>query len=432
MNLLLRVSEKKRWLIIVLLFSLSMINYLDRQNLSVLAPTLRDELGFGTIEYSYIVTSFLVAYTIGYSFCGRVLDRIGVKIGLSLAIVFWSIAGMLHALAAGWIALAVCRFLLGIGESFTAPGGAKAVSEWAPKRERGLSMAIFSNGFLWGAILAPPIVSLIALRFGWQAAFLITGAVGFIWLAVWWAFYDAPENHKSITAEERAYILKERDSGAESAPATLLQLIRHPYCYGLFVARLLTDPLPYFFTFWMPEYLQSSRGFTLATIGLFGWIPFLAADVGGPGGGALSDFLVRRGWKPRQARFRVMLGAACMMPLSLVAVYTNSTGLSLALIALLLGAQSCWGVNLLTATSEVFPRSQAGTLVALSAMGGSIGGIISTLMTGQIISRYGYVPVFTVLGFLHLSAYLFLTLVIRRHSTKRSSEILGAQLNEVT
>ncbi|MGH9837790.1 MAG: MFS transporter [Blastocatellia bacterium] len=426
MNLQFQVFGKKRWSVVALLFCLSVVNYLDRQTLSVLAPTLREKLNFGTVEYSYVVAAFLAAYTIGFGLSGRVLDRIGVKLGVALALAFWSAAGMLHALAGGWVALAICRFLLGLGESFNTPGAVKAIGEWVPPRERGLSTAIFSNGFMIGAMIAPPLVSLIAIQFGWQWAFLVTGAVGFVLLIVWQRFYDAPEKHRGISDEERKYILASRGGDKSPEKTSLWQVIRHPYCYGLLVARLLTDPLPYFFTFWLPEYLQSNRGFTLAMIGLLGWIPFLAADVGGPGGGALSDWLVRRGWPPEKARLRVMLGAACVMPLAALAVRTPSTWVSLAIIALLLGAHSCWIANLLTTSSEVFPRQQVGTVVGLAGMGGSIGGVISTLLTGRIIARYGYTPVFTALAFFHLSAFLFLTFALRRHAA------FGAHLKEVT
>ncbi|MFN0121586.1 MAG: MFS transporter [Blastocatellia bacterium] len=410
-------KDRKRWLIVALLFGLSVVNYLDRQTLSVLAPTLRETLGFGTIEYSYVVAAFLAAYTIGFALAGRIIDRVGVKIGIAFALAFWSVAGMLHAAAAiagGWVALAVCRFLLGLGESFNVPGGVKALSEWTPPRERGLSTAIFSNGFMVGAIIAPPLVSLLALRFGWQWAFLTTGLAGMVLLAVWLRFYDAPERHRGISETERTYILSVRDVTATREHISLWQTLRHPYCYGLLIARLLTDPLPYFFTFWLPEYLKSNRGFTLAMIGALGWIPFLAADVGGPGGGALSDWLIRRGWQPERARMRVMCAAACVMPLSALAVRTSSTGLSLALIAMLLAAHSCWITNLLATSSEAFPRAQVATVVGLAGMGGSLGGVVSNLVTGRVIANYGYVPVFTALAFFHLIAFVCLRLALQR------------------
>lgn len=422
------LKDRQRWLIVALLFCLSVVNYLDRQTLSVLAPVLRETLHFGAIEYSYVVAAFLAAYTVGFALAGRVIDRVGVKLGIACALAFWSAAGMLHTLAAGWVALMVCRFLLGLGESFNVPGGVKALSEWTPPRERGLSTAIFSNGFMVGAIIAPPLVSLLALGFGWQWAFLATGSVGFVLLAVWLRFYDAPERHRGITATERDYILAARDAATPPAPVSLWQTLRHPYCYGLLVARLLTDPLPYFFTFWLPEYLKSNREFTLAMIGALGWIPFLAADVGGPGGGALSDWLIRRGWSPERARLRAMFAAACVMPLAALAVRTPSAWLALALIASLLAAHSCWITNLLALSSEAFPRAQVATVVGLASMGGSLGGIASNLATGRVIAGYGYAPVFTALAFFHLTAFLLLRCALKRHGARRAA---FARLKEV-
>ena len=180
-----------RWRIVALLFFLSVLNYLDRQALSVLAPTLRATFGFSTVEYSYIVATFLVAYTIGYVFCGAVIDRIGVRLAVVAALAVWSVAGMLHALATGWVTLALCRFLLGLGESFNAPAGMKAIAEWIPKRERGLCTAIFSNGNIVGAIIAPPFVTFVSLRYGWQWGFLATGLLGFIYLIFWLKFYSS-------------------------------------------------------------------------------------------------------------------------------------------------------------------------------------------------------------------------------------------------
>jgi ACS family hexuronate transporter-like MFS transporter len=403
-----------RWRIVVLLFFLSVINYLDRQTLSVLAPTLRSELGFSTVEYSYIVTSFLVAYTVGYLFCGAVIDRLGVKLAVIVALSAWSVAGMVHAFAASWIALAVCRFALGLGESFNAPCGIKGIAEWIPKRERGLSMAIFSNGNIVGAILAPPLVSFVAIRFGWEWGFLATGALGFVYLLFWVAYYDTPEKQPRLPAVERDYILSERGANVPRPKLSMLQAFRHPAVIGFFTARLLTDSLSFFFSFWLPEYLQSARGFSLAMIGLFAWIPFLASDIGGPGGGALSDWLVRRGWKPVDARRRMMLIAACLMPCSLLAVHASSAYVALGFIAVLLAAQSCWMSNILTLMSETFPREQLGTYVSLCSIGGSLGGIVSTLLAGKIIHSVGYVPVFTTLGFLHLSAFALILYFSRR------------------
>lgn len=415
------LRDRQRWLIVGLLFLVAMVNNLDRQALSVLAPTLREKLNFGAVEYSYVVSAFLAAYTIGYAFCGRILDRIGVKLGLALALAFWSLAGMLHAVAVGWISLAIFRFFLGLGESFNSPAGVKAISEWIPPRERGLSMAVFSNGNIVGAILAPPLVSFFALHLGWRWGFIVTGAMGFVLLAIWWRYFESPEKHRSITEEERSYILAAMPAPVVQTVAprlSMLELLRQPICLGFFMARLLTDTTNYFFSFWLPDYLTRERGFTLAMIGLVGWLPFLASDIGGPGGGAFSDWLVRRGWSSEKARRRLMLGAACLMPLSLVAVRVENAWLAIGLIAVLLGAQSCWMTNQLTLISESVSRANVATLLSLSALGGSLGGVVSSLITGRAVNSYGYMPVFTVLGVLHLCAYMVLSWSFRRSAMR--------------
>ena len=400
------LGSHQRWLIVALLFFVALVNNLDRQTLSVLAPTLREKLGFGPVQYSYVVSAFLVAYTIGYLFAGRVLDRIGVKLGLALALGFWSFAGLLHAGATGWKMMAIFRFLLGLGESFNSPAGVKAISEWIPARERGLSMAVFSNGNIAGAIIAPPLVSFLAIHFGWRWAFIVTGLVGFILLAIWWRWYDSPDKHPRLSAAERSYIAASVVAVAPPGPRlSMWALLGHPLCLGFFVARFLTDSWSYFLSFWLPEYLTHSRGFTLATIGLVGWIPYLAADLGGPTGGALSDWLVRRGWDPAKARRRLMLCAACLMPLALLAVRTEYVWLAVALIGLLFAAQTCWMANQLTLISESVSRENVATLLSLSALGGSIGGIVANLLTGRAVASVGYVPVFTVFGWLHLTAF---------------------------
>jgi MFS transporter, ACS family, hexuronate transporter len=401
------LRSHQRWGVVALLFLVAAINNLDRQTLSVLAGTLKPALGFGNVEYSYIVTAFLVAYGAGYAFCGPIIDRLGVKLALAGALAFWSFAGMLHAAAVSWMMLLAFRFLLGLGESFNSPAGVKAIAEWIPPRERGLCMAIFSNGNIFGAIVAPPLVSLVALHLSWRWAFIVTGGLGFVLLAVWWRFYDRPETHRGITAGERTYLTAQLAAAAPRASArpSMWQLLRHPVCLGFFLARFLTDPTSYFFSFWLPDYLQHSRGFSLAMIGLVAWIPFLASDIGGPGGGALSDLLIRRGWAPKRARLTLMGVAAGLMPLAAVAVRSDAVVVAIAIIAVLLAAQSCWMANQLTLISESVGRESVGTLLALTALGGSLGGVISTLITGRVLEAYGYVPVFTVLGGLHLTAF---------------------------
>jgi ACS family hexuronate transporter-like MFS transporter len=413
-----------RWRIVALLFFLSVVNYLDRQTLSVMAPTLRSALGFSAVEYSYVVTAFLVAYTLGYLFCGTIIDRLGVRIAVVLALAVWSVAGMCHAFVTTWVGLAVCRFVLGLGESFNAPCGVKAISEWVPRRVRGLCTEIFSNGFVDGAILAPPLVSFIALRYGWQWAFLATGLTGFVYLLFWWKIYRSPEHHPKVTEHEREYILRDRPSAdPKQNTISVWRALANPLCIGFILSRFLTDSLSYFFSFWLPEYLQNGRGFSLAMVGALAWIPFLAADIGGPGGGAMSDWLVRRGWPAVVARRRLLLVAACLMPAALGAVFVPSSALALALIAVVLAAQSCWNSNLMTLMAEIFPRQHMGTYVAVAGVGGSLGGITSTLMAGKVIEKIGYVPVFSTLGFLHLAAFAIIYFFMRCHCTRVNSSL---------
>ena len=406
-----------RWGVVALLFFTAMLNNLDRMVLSVLAPVLKSSLSFGDVEYSYVVASFLAAYAAGYTFCGMVLDRFGVKAGIMFALVFWSCAGIGHAAAAGWMSLAAFRVLLGLGESFNSPAGVKAISEWVPRRERGLSMAVFSNGNVLGSILAPPLVAFLCLHFGWRWAFVTTGMLGFVLWFVWRRFYHSPDRHPRISDEERELVLADQRAAAAEAVArsvadrkpSMLSLFRNRVCVAFFVARLLTDPITYFFAFWLPSYLRDERGFTLAMIGALGWIPFLASDIGGPGGGALSDLLVRHGWPARRARLAMMAFAACCTPAALLAVHSGSSSVALAAIAIVLGAQSCWMANQLTLISESVPRSHVGSLLALSAMGGSIGGILASLLAGRTIAAVGYVPVFTVIAFCHAAAFAVLS-----------------------
>lgn len=410
-----------RWLIVGLLFVTAVINNLDRQTLSVLAPTLRETLGISAVEYSYIVSSFLAAYTLGYFFAGTVLDRLGVKLGLALAIGFWSLASGLHVLATGWIGLAVMRFLLGLGESFNTPAAIKAIAEWVPSRERGLCIAIYNNGFVVGSILAPPLVSFIALRAGWHWSFVVTTLLGAGLLILWWRYYDSPERSTRVSETERAYVLANRPPEEGKSVAAMWQLACHPVCAAFIVSRFLTDCFTYFFNFWLPDYFQSTRGFTLALLGMVGWIPYLLADIGGPAGGALSDWFVRRGWDPLRARLRVMLISAVIMPVGIVAVRTDNVWFSFALLSIMYAAQMCWMVNQLSILSESFPRKVVATVIALTAIGGGIGGILATVLTGRAVATYGYTPVLTTMSVLHGFAYVVVWWAMRAPSVVPSA-----------
>lgn len=417
-----RISWKQRlkqyrWLIVGLLFVTAVINNLDRQTLSVLAPTLRETLGISAVEYSYIVSSFLAAYTLGFVFAGSALDRLGVKLGLALAIGFWSLANGLHILATGWFGLAAMRFLLGLGEAFNSPAAIKAIAEWVPSRERGLCVAIYNNGFVVGSILAPPLVSVVALHFGWRWSFILTAVLGGVLLYFWWKYYDSPEQSTRLSERERTYILTNRAAEDKSESLSLWRLMGHPVCAAFMVSRFLTDCFSYFFNFWLPDYFQTARGFSLALLGMVGWIPYLLADIGGPVGGAVSDWLVRRGWDPLRARLRLMLFSALLMPLGIVAVRTDNAWFSLGLLSIMYAAQMCWMVNQLSILSECFPRKAVARVIAATAVGGGIGGILATVLTGRAVASYGYVPVFTTMSVLHVTAFAVVAWAMRTRTS---------------
>jgi ACS family hexuronate transporter-like MFS transporter len=276
-------------------------------------------------------------------------------------------------------------------------------------------MAVASNGNIFGAMLAPPLVAALSLRFGWRAGFVVTGAIGLVILVIWWLAYDTPQRSRRITAGERAML--DRDLGRIQPPGErlpMLALLRRPVCASFFVARFMTDSFVFFFTFWLPDYLAHGRGFTLGMIGMVGWLPYLAGDLGGPAGGAASDWLIRRGWKPNRARRSLMLVAACLTPFAALAVATRLDWLALAVIGLVYMAQTCWMANQLTLISESVSRENVATLLSLSALGGSLGGILSTLAIGRVIVAFGYFPVFAGLGALHLAAWLVIAAGFRR------------------
>ncbi len=271
-----------RWYIAVLLCLASELNYLDRQTLSVLADTIQRELGITTVQYSYITSSFLVSYTVMYAVSGRQIDRIGTRRGFMYFVSGWSVANMLHALANTALQFSFFRFLLGATEPANFPAGVKAVSEWFPMRERALAIGIFNAGTAIGATIAAPLVSFIALTLGWRYAFVITGAIGFVWVAVWMACYRLPQDHPRLSVEERALILADAGSKEEEAqeavPISLLLRMRETW--GCIAGRVFIDPISYFLIFWIPKYLQQERGFELADIGKYAWIPFVALAVG--------------------------------------------------------------------------------------------------------------------------------------------------------
>jgi ACS family hexuronate transporter-like MFS transporter len=404
-----------RWWIAGLLFLSTLINYVDRQTLSVLAPLLRDQFHMTNTDYSKVLFAFLLAYMIMQSGAGRIMDHLGTRVGFSLAIVWWSVASMLHAAAGSALSLGIFRFLLGMGEAANWPGGVKAISEWFPAKERAFGVGFFNCGSTIGATLAPPLITWITLRWGWQQAFLLTGSLGFLWLSLWLVLFRPPEKHPWITREELDYIRQGRFAESASAPSVpWRELLRLRKVWGLLLGRMLADPVWWFYVFWLPEYLKRERNFSLATIGLLAWIPFLGADIGSFVGGWLSGRLVHRGYAPADARKIVMLGCAVAMSAGIPAVLVKNAMVSLALISITTFAYSTWASNILTLPADLFPPRTVASVSGLSGTGAAFGGMVFQLIVGVVVDHFSYVPVFVAAGVMPLVAFSIINRAIPR------------------
>ena len=394
-----------RWYIAILLCLASELNYLDRQTLSVLADTIQRELGLSTIQYSYITTSFLVSYTIMYAVSGRLIDILGTRKGFMIFVSGWSVANMLHGLAHSALQFSFFRFLLGAAEPANFPGGVKAVSEWFPMRERALAVGIFNAGTALGSAFATPLVSWIALTWGWRYAFVVTGALGFIWVAVWVAFYRLPQDHPRLSEEEKNWILSEsKVEDEDKTPVPIKSLLRMRETWGCIMARVLTDPISYFLFFWTPKYLQQERGFNLADLGKYGWIPFAALTVGNIASGGIPRYLTSRGWSVNRARKTTMLVVSCLMPiLCLMITRVGSPTLAIVVMTAIMFGHATWGN--ITLPAEIFPKRAVGTV---SGFGGALGGLvgaITQLTVGWVVQNLSFAPIFAVCSVMYLLAF---------------------------
>jgi ACS family hexuronate transporter-like MFS transporter len=411
--------KRLRWLIATLLFIATVINYIDRQTLSIAIPVIRDELGITNSDYSRIVFSFLLAYTIMQVVSGKLIDRLGTKKGFSLFISWWSTASLLHVFANTVFGFGFFRFLLGMGEAGNWPGAVKAIAEWFPPKERALAAGFFNSGSSIGAVLAPPLISWIIIARGWREAFVITGALGFVWLAAWLYLYQVPELHPRITDAELSEITEGRDPSAVAAGNELrwIDLFRYRQLWGLLMARILSDPVWWFYVFWLPEYLKRQRSFSIAMIGMFGWIPFLFADLGNFVGGGASSFLIKRGWGVGRARKTVMCISAGAMIAGIPAVLTSNVIYSLALISVVTLAYSSWAANLITLPTDMFPKEVVASVYGIAGTAAGIGGMAFTLITGVVVDRFSYVPIFIAAGLLPIFAAAALVLLIGKVET---------------
>jgi ACS family hexuronate transporter-like MFS transporter len=427
-----------RWMICVLLLFAAIINYVDRQIIGILKPTLTTEFGWSDERiYSSIVFCFQLAYAIGFLFAGRFMDRVGVRAGFAISVSLWSIAAMAHGLAgyvdwtipmlnldskAGFMivtltgaaaGLAVARFALGIGEAGAFPASIKTVAEWFPKKERALATGIFNSGTNVGAIVTPLTVPWIAGHWGWQWAFIITGALGFLWVAWWWVAYRHPEQHPRLKPTELAYIRSDPADAPAKIPWRKLLVHRQTWAFAL--GKFLTDPVWWLYLFWIPDFFNRNHGLDLKSIGLPLITIYLVADVGSIGGGWLSGRFMKMGWTPNRSRKMAMLVCALSVLPVMFAAQVSNLWLAVLLVSIAAAAHQGWSANLFTLTSDMFPRKAVGSVVGIGGTAGAVGGMFISLIVGAILqSTKSYVPIFIMASSMYLIALLVIHLLVPR------------------
>jgi len=397
-----------RWVICALLFFATTINYVDRQVLGLLAPVLQTKIGWDEIQYGYIVFAFQLAYAIGLLFMGGFIDRVGTRVGYAVAIAVWSLSAMGHALVRSALGFGVARFALGLGESGNFPAAVKTVSEWFPRKERALATGIFNSGTNVGATIAPLVVPWIAVHLGWRFAFLFTGVFSAIWIVCWLSIYRPPQAHPRLSAAELNYIQSEPAEPATRIP--WLHLLPHRQTWAFVVGKFLTDPVWWFYLFWLPKFLHSEHHLSLIGLGLPLVVIYNAASVGSIFGGWLPARFLNAGWSLNRARKTAMLVCAIAVVPIVATVRVSGLWSAVALISLATAAHQGFSANIFTLASDMFPRRAVASVVGLGGFGGAVGGMLIALFTGFLLQfTHSYLPIFIIAG----SAYLVALLCIQ-------------------
>ena len=398
-----------RWWIVGLLFFSTVINYVDRQALSILARTIQDDLGMSDLDYARVVQAFLLAYTIAYLLAGRITDLLGARWSMVLFVGWWSTANLLTALARSALSLGVFRFLLGLGEAGNYTAAPKAVSEWVPPKDRALAVGIYTAGATLGATIAPPLIAWMAMTHGWRFTFVVTALVGYLWLAPWIWLYRSPARHPRITRRELEVVPKSDPpvpAERKSEWAHWRDVLSDKRAWLLTASRMLTDPVWYFYLFWFPKYLTDSRELSLGEVGKVAWVVYLAADLGSTLGGWLSGLLIRRGMTPIASRLRIMTFVAQIVPLGGLIALGPSVELALGLGALVAFCHLTWQVTLGALIVDIWPQRTVATVFGLIAAGSGFGGLLFTGLIGSLVTTYSYAPVFALMALLHPCALL--------------------------
>jgi len=430
-------AGRYRWVICSLLFFATTINYIDRQVVSLLGPTLSAEFGWSDLDYSHIIFNFTLAYAIGLLAVGPLIDRLGTKLGFALAITFWSLAAIGHAVAhlyngpaipsidisastgfafvslVGTVAgFSLARFALALGEAGNFPASIKATAEWFPKKERALATGVFNSGTNVGALVAPLVVPWITLTWGWSWAFIITGALGFLWLVVWLLVYHPPREHPSLSKAELDYI--ESDPVESVQPIAWRRLLPHRQTWAFAAGKFLTDPIWWLYLYWVPDFLHKAHHIDLKGSALPIFVIYQIATIGSVAGGWLPARLMAQGWTLNRARKTAMLvPALCVLPI-VFAPLVSSMWVAVLLIGLAAAAHQAWSANLFTFSSDMFPKRAVGSVVGIGGMGGAVGGMFIALAVGQILTATGgsYVIIFAMAGTAYLLAFGVIHLLV--------------------
>ncbi|MBN1187786.1 MAG: MFS transporter [Bacteroidales bacterium] len=400
-----------RWRFVALLFFATTINYIDRSILGILAPELTDKLGWGEDDYGYIVSFFQAAYAIGLLTTGGILDRIGTRVGYVLAMIVWSIAGIFHAACRSVASFSVARFFLGLGQSANFPAAIKTITEWFPKKERALATGIFNMGSNMGAILTPLLIPVIALKWSWQWAFIITGALGFIWLLFWLPIYRKPEECGILKSAERDYILQDEKEKVEKVPWA--KIFPHRQTLGICLARFFTDPIWWFFLFWLPKFLFKSFGIDLTTIGLPLIIIYVVSMGGSFTGGWLSSFFIKREKNPVYSRKTAIFFMALLVVPIFFAVKASNMWIAVLLISMATFAHQGFAANIFTIVSDIYPKNAVASMTGLAGFSGAIGGMLFSGAVGLILeATHNYYIIFGFASIAYLLSWLSLKIFV--------------------
>jgi ACS family hexuronate transporter-like MFS transporter len=412
-----------RWTVCALIFFATTVNYLDRQVIGILKPILESDLNIGEAAYGYIIMAFQLFYAVGMVIAGRLIDKFGTKIGYGISVAIWSIAAMGHALAKGAFSFGFWRGLLGLSESGNFPGAIKTVAEWFPKRERALATGIFNSGTNVGAIIAPIVVPAILAVWGWQAAFIITGAIGFLWLIFWIIFYEIPEKQRRLSKTEYEHIQSDADEKKgpqDSIP--WLKLLKYRQTWVFFIGKGLTDPIWWFYLFWIPGWLAEVRGTGLELVS-FGFplvFIYTATTVGSIFGGWLSSYMISKGMSPFKARkIAMFIFAILVIPVVFASSPSISTWGAVSLIALAASSHQAWSANIFTTVSDAFPKRAVSSVTGIGGMAGALGGASISILAGKLLEFYknaghietGYVVMFSIAGGAYLLAWIIMSLM---------------------